>query len=149
LPKDFLSKAMKEFSEQGLDGASFFIQFIGQSSWEKKLVDVLYKCPVKIFFRIWPVGSMIFLTKKGVHQEIHGFDEEILFLEDVDYTRRFSKNHKYRFIESTEILASPRRFRTSGLIKPYSKIFIGNFYMLFFGPIKTNIFNYKFNHYDK
>ena len=46
----------------------------------------------------------------------------VYYLEDIDYIRRLIKKHKYRMLESTEILASPRRFKTDGMVMPYLKI---------------------------
>jgi|AntAceMinimDraft_18_1070375.scaffolds.fasta_scaffold07565_3 glycosyltransferase involved in cell wall biosynthesis len=148
LPKDFLSKAMKEFLNRKLDGACFLFQLLEDNFWQKLLFNIFYNFPVQIFSRIWPHGSMVFLIKKKNHEEINGFDEEIIFLEDIEYVRRLSKRLRYKMIKSTKIFASPRRFEEDGWITAYLKCLIGDIYMTFFGPIKKDIFHYKFNHYD-
>lgn len=96
-----------------------------------------------------PQVMNIILVKKDLHQKIGGFDEEIKLGEELDYVRKGAKIGKFGVLKSVKIFASPRRFQQDGWFKTWSKYFLCQFYMLFFGPVKSDIFKYRFNHYKK
>jgi glycosyltransferase involved in cell wall biosynthesis len=150
LPKDFLQKAVKEFSERGLDGAAFLLYPINGEFWENFLFDVFYNYPIRLLFSFWKHGSMALLVKKGAHQKIEGFNEEIVFMEDLDYVRRLAKHRKYRLIKSVQVFVSTRRFqRNNWFLRTYFfQIVLGDIYTTLFGPIKKNIFYYNFGNHD-
>ncbi len=148
LPKDFLNKALNEFQERKLDGASFSIYPLEKGLAKKFLFNIFHNYLIRALVIILPLGSMVFLVKNSIHKKIKGFNEKIVFIEDSDYLKRLSKVGKYRIIKASSIFASARRFEENGWAKEYLKVFFGNVYMLFFGPIKKDIFKYKFNHYD-
>ena len=147
LPKDFLAKALKEFRDRELEGASSLLCFLNQRPGQRLLSNLFYNYPIKIISKFWPHGAMVFLIKKNAHKAIQGFNEDIVFLEDLDYIQRLAKNHKYRLLRTTKFFTSARRFEKDGWAKAYLKCLGGDIYMLFFGPIKKDIFKYKFNHY--
>lgn len=146
LPEKFLNKTLREFEERNLDGSSFFIHPATKNSLYNLLFDFFYNYPISFLSRIWPHGSMAIMAKKDVHQEIEGFDEEIVLLEDLDYVRKIAKMGKYRIQKESSIFASVRRFRKNGWAKTYLKLVAADFYMTFDGSIKTDIFNYDFDH---
>ncbi|MCX6719717.1 MAG: hypothetical protein NTV36_01230, partial [Candidatus Staskawiczbacteria bacterium] len=51
-------------------------------------------------------------------------------------------------IKSTEIFVSDRRFRTDGWVSVGIRYFLCELHLIFLGPVKSNIFNYKFDHYN-
>jgi len=147
LPKGFLKKALGEFLEKRLDGASFSLRPLNANAFERMLFNFFYNYPVRLMVRLFPFGAMIFLVKKEVHRKIGGFNQEVVFLEDTDYVRRLAKNGRYGFLSSVSVLVSDRRFQKDGWVKTYLKVILGNIYTILFGPIKRDIFKYRFNHY--
>ena len=61
------------------------------------------------------VGACIFSTKR-VHEQLNGFDEEIVLCEDCDYVKRASKTWRFRFLNLTFDF-DPRRLDQDGVFK--------------------------------
>ena len=147
-PPDFLKNVLEKFNKKKLDAASFFIYPIEKGGFKKFLFNAFHNYFILIIHRILPLGSMVFLVKKEIHNKIKGFDEEVVFLENSEYLRRIVKAGKYRILKNPYVFASIRRYRKDGWIKSGARIVIGNIYLIFFGPIKKDIFHYNFGHYD-
>lgn len=147
LPKKFLEKAIREFDKRNLDVAS--IQLDPQTS--KKIIkfffERFYNYPVKKLERFVPYGAMGYLIKKELHQKIKGFDEKIKLAEDHDYVRRAAKLGKFGVLKDVKISISLRRFYKDGWLKVILKYVSADLHYRFLGPIKSDIFDYKFGHY--
>ena len=91
-----------------------------------------------------PHASNSILAKKSIHQKIGGFDETIKLAEDHEYVREIGRNGKFGYIEIEPVLASARRTERDGSVKTYSKYLLAGAYMLVVGPIRTDIFQYRF-----
>ena len=87
--------------------------------------------------------------KKEFFEKLNGYDEDIKLAEDHDLGRRAAKNSKFGIIRSVEILVSDRRFKKDGWANIGMKYFLCELHTIFIGPVKSDIFNYKFNHYKK
>lgn len=149
LPDDFLKKTLKEFKERKLDLASFLLQPKTQKRFFRFLFNFFYNWPILILGKFSPHGAMGILIKKSLHKRINGFNEKIKLCEDHDYLQRGGKIGKFGILKSPKIFFSLRRFKTEGWIKTYLKYILVEFHLIFIGPIKRDIFNYKFNHYSK
>jgi len=147
LPENFLEKAVRELDKRNLDVAS--VQLDPQTSRKmiKFLFDRFYNYPVKKLEKFLPYGSMGYLIKKELHQKIKGFDEKIKLCEDHDYVRRAAKFGKYGVLKEVKISISLRRFYKDGWLKVILKYTSAELHYHFLGPIKSDIFNYKFGHY--
>ena len=143
LPEDFLTISLQEFQERDLDGASFLLTPFQASKIQLFLCQAAYNFPIKAFHRILPFGASGFLVKKETHEKIGGFDNQAIFLEDIEYVKRFKKRAKYGIIRKKDLFFSMRRYEEKSYIIEYSKIILGYFYVLFFGPIKKDIFKYR------
>lgn len=149
LPEDFLEKTIKEFKKRNLDIATFPLVPLSEKKSTKFLFNLFYNYPLKIFEEKWAHGAMGILVKKWLHQKIGGFDEKIKIAEDHDYVQRASKIGKFGMIKSTKISISLRRIRKEGWVRTGLKYSFSELHMKFKGPIRKEIFQYKFNHYDK
>lgn len=112
------------------------------------LIDIIFYGGFRIFMVIFHSfiglnGGCIF-TLKELHNKIHGFDEEIKVGEDYDYTCRLKKYTKLKMLH-TKIKTSTRRFHKNGRLRTGLKVVFMGFYILIFGKIKNNLFNYRFN----
>jgi len=144
LPENFFKKLLEEFEKRNLDVASFPIR--PQGNGIDKLFYGLYNWWVKSAqkFSVWATNSV--LVRKEIFKKINGFDEEIKIAEDHDFAKRAARVGKFGFIRTEPVLTSTRRFRRDGRLKTYSKYLLAGAYILFFGPIKKDIFKYRFNH---
>lgn len=142
-PENFLEKLTKEFNKRNLGVASFPI-YPDKNRFDK-FVFWLYNLSVKLSQSFLPHATNSILIKREIHQKINGFDEEIKIAEDHDYARRAAKYGKFGFIETEPVLTSSRRLERDGRFKTYLKYSLVGIYILFFGPVKSDIFKYKFH----
>ena len=85
------------------------------------------------------------MVKKDIHRSIGGFDETITFAEDVWYARLAAKISKYGYVR-LPVRTYARRYEKDGRFT-YVKYVLAALHIMFLGPIRSDIFNYKFNHY--
>lgn len=148
LPEGFLDVFLQEFKKKNLDIASTDLDFLA----DKKIYKVgAFLC--NIYYRytqhILPHISQCILVKKEFHNRIGGFDEEIKLSEDFIYVKEISKIGKFGHFSKIKYYTSVRRFENDGLINTFLKYLLAHIYIAFFGPIKSDIFKYNFNHYSK
>jgi glycosyltransferase involved in cell wall biosynthesis len=148
LPPDFLEKAIKEIKESALAAASCLIIPLSERKIDKILHGIvnLYFRATKKFFPHAP-GFCIF-SQKRVHQLVGGFNERIKLAEDHDYVSRISKLEKFSFLRSIQIPVSVRRLDKDGRFNISAKYLAVEAHLILFGPIYSNIFNYKFGHFN-
>ncbi len=149
LPEDFISNSLSEFKEKDLDLAGFFLS-PREGGWALKAsYAFLYNFLVCFLGgKILPHATSIIMAKKGLHTKLKGFDETVIFGEDYLYAREGAKIGKFGIINSSFVYVSTRRFERDGLFKTVLKYALCEMYMIFLGPVKSNIFNYSFG-YDK
>jgi glycosyltransferase involved in cell wall biosynthesis len=144
LPENFFKNLLEEFGERKLDIASFPIYPNGNKF--DKWAYGIYNWWTKLSQSFLPHATNSVLIKKEIHQKIGGFDEKIKIAEDHVYARKAAKFGKFGFIETEPVLTSPRRFERDGRLKTYLKYLSSGLYMIFFGPVKLDIFKYRLNH---
>lgn len=148
LPEGFLDIFLREFKKRKLDIASTDLDFLTDKKIYKIaafLCNIYYRCTQ----RILPHINQCILVKKDFHNKIGGFDEEIKLSEDFIYIKKLSKIAKFSHLGKIKYYTSARRFEKDGLVNTFLKYLLAHIYMAFFGPIKTDIFKYNFNHYSK
>jgi len=146
LSKDFLRKAIEEFSSRNLDCAGFAAEPLNKAPIYK-FIFWAYNSFAMLSERFFPLGWMAILTRREIHFKIKGFDEEIKIGEDHWYVKNAQKIGNFGVIKSAKIIGSTRRFEKDGTIITCLKYIFVGLYMLFFGPPKRNIIKYEFNHY--
>jgi len=147
LPENFLENFLSEFKKRKLGVASFPIYPNG--NWIDKLIYGGYNFFVKLTQRLFSLATNSVLVKREIFGKIDGFNEEIRIGEDHDFAQRAAKIGKFGFIKTKSVLTSSRRFKKDGRFKTYLKYLLAGIYMLFLGPIKSDIFRYRFGHYPK
>jgi len=147
LPGDFFKKLSEEFKKRNLGVASFPIYPKGNRF--DKFAYFLYNFWAKLTQRFLAYATNAVLVKKEIHQKIGGFDGKIKIGEDHDYARRAKRFGKFGFIETKPVLTSIRRFERDGRFKTYLKYILAGIHMLFLGPVKSDIFKYRYNHYGR
>ncbi|MFT4343369.1 MAG: glycosyltransferase [Candidatus Woesearchaeota archaeon] len=149
LPSAFLKQNIQEFKARNLGCAGCYVKPLGNNSIDKLFHYILnmYMCLVQRIYPHMP-GFCIFATKK-VHNAIKGFDPTIKLSEDSNYIMKAGRISSFRMLSSQKIHASVRRFHKEGYLKAGFKYILVQPYRLLFGEIRSDIFNYKFDHYNK
>ncbi len=147
LPENFLEKLIKDFQDRNLGVATFPIY--PQGNKFDQLAYGVYNWWTKLTQKFLPHATNAVLVQREIHQKIGGFDEKIKIAEDHDYARRAAKFGNFGFIETEPVLTSTRRFERDGRLKTYLKYLVAGFWMFFFGPIKSDIFRYRFRDLKK
>lgn len=149
LPTGFLKEFLKKFKQNNIDVAS-----TGLKATSNKLIYKIGSKLWNLYFKanqyLFPcAGGFCILVKKPLHKRLGGFDETVKIEEDFIYVRKAKKIAKFHFFLSPRFLVSTRRFEEEGLSKTLFKYALIELYNIFIGPVKTDIFKYKFGHSSK
>ncbi len=147
LPDNFLKTFLDSFEKKNLDIA--VCPILPNERKFDKIAYRAYNFWVKKMQKVLAYASQVILVKKEIHEKIGGFDPEIRIGEDHIYARKAKKVAKFGFIETEPIVASSRRFKKDGAIRTCITYILSDIYMIFLGPVKKDIFKYKFDHYDQ
>jgi glycosyltransferase involved in cell wall biosynthesis len=144
----FLWDVLAEFTRRWLGVAG--VKLIPDSDkFIDKLAYNIYARTAVVTQNILAHAAAAIIAKKSVHEAIGWFDEEIIFVEDHPYVRAASKVAKFGFIKKEFVLVSVRRYDKDGRWRTFTKYIIAGIYITLIGPIKSDIFHYKFAHYDE
>lgn len=149
LPEGSLKKLLKEFRERKLVVASCSLQPFGKNKMIALLFSLFFNWPVFFLQKLHPYAAGFILIKKDLHRKIGGFDEEIKILEDGAYVKAASSKGRFGCLKSAKIFYSHRRFKKEGWVKTYLKYILAALYMFFFGPVKSDIFKYRFGRHNE
>jgi len=144
LPPDFLKELLSEFKKRNLGLASFPI--FPNGNLFDKLAYGIYNWWARVSQRFLAHATNSVLVKKEIFEKVGGFDETITIAEDHYFARRASKFGKFGFIKTKPVLTSTRRFEKDGRFKTYLIYIMAGIYLLFSGPIKKDIFKYRFKY---
>jgi hypothetical protein len=149
LPRpEFLDVAMKEFLDGNYDVATCLMNPLSNRQMDRVLYGAanLYLWATKGFFPHAP-GFCIFCTK-AAHRTVGGFDERMRLAEDHDYVSRISKFGHFGLLRRVRISVSVRRLDKDGRLNVSVKYVAAEAHQIILGPIYSDIFNYRFGHYD-
>lgn len=144
--KDFLEEVLGEFKKRGLDIAGFLL-----TPQTKKMADFFiletynHFSKMTQFFSPHTAGGI--LVKKAIHQKINGFNQKIKVAEDHDYVKRAGKEGKFRLLKSVKLPFSMRRYDREGRFRLVTKCLLIEGHRVFFGEIRSDLFNYRFGDY--
>ena len=145
LPANFLKGFMKEFERRRLDVAGCLMK-IPNKKRIYRVFEKLYKLYFKSTEKFYPHATNCIVIKRWLHEEIKGFDESIKLGEDFKYIQAASKKGKFGFLTNVWFHISPRRAEQD-MAKIITQYFLAEAYMTFIGPIRTDIFKYRFNNH--
>lgn len=147
LPDNFLEESLKEFNKRDIDVASFCLIPSPHTKISSLLMNVFYNKMIIATEKILPHSAVGVIIKKPLFEKLNGYDENIKLAEDHDLGRRAQKEGKFGILRSAEIVVSDRRFKKDGWANIGMKYFLCELHTIFIGPVTSDIFNYKFNHY--
>lgn len=118
LPKNFLSKITKKINpNENFLGQPMLLPMDG-NFMDYLYVFVAYLVIILMSFFKPIVAGMCFLTTQENHQKINGFNEKVVYAEDIDYGFRSVKNNaKYHLYFNCYLFASTRRGKQIGRTK--------------------------------
>lgn len=87
------------------------------------------------------------LVKRSWFERVQGFDEEVVFAEDMDLAQRLHKaGAKFSYLHDLEVKTSLRRYQKDGYLRTGLRFVRSEIYMRTKGPIKRELFPYGFDH---
>jgi len=149
LSENFLENSFSEFEKRKLDAASYCLTAKTDNLLFKTAFDVFYNKFIIIFQKVLAYGAMGILVKKEIFEKVGGFDKNVKMAEDHYFVRTASKFGKFGIIKSAKIFISLRRFEQDGYLKTFLKYLLCGLFMFSGKAVRSNIFNYRFNHYSK
>jgi glycosyltransferase involved in cell wall biosynthesis len=147
----FLEDILKEFKKRNTDLATCDVKPDSPLLLDKVLHGI-YNAFVHVTERIHPhTPGLCMLVRHDLHHKIGGFDETILFAEDLDYALRvFHSGHTVRTMKSHPIFTSVRRFERDGRMGTTWKYLYTKWHMITRGSFKNNMpFEYEMGGHKK
>ena len=140
----YLEDVIREFDDKKADIATCRVQPLSDLAVDQ-ILHGAYNTFVKATELVRPhAPGFCMLVRRGTHEEINGFDEEVVFAEDHDYVQRAAKQGRtFRLLESHPIAASVRRLEKDGRLGIAIKYVYGELHMLMKGPFKKAPFKYE------
>jgi hypothetical protein len=145
-----LTDTLNEIEENAVDVATCRLKPLSESSVDS-LLHGCYNKYVRLTEGVRPhaPGSCIFV-KRAVHEALGGFDESVIFAEDMEYVQRAHKlGYHFAILRSHPIFISVRRLDQDGRLNIAVKYVFGELYMMTKGPFRSLPFDYHFAHFDK
>ena len=144
----FLKFMMDEAREEKVDAASCGVIPLSDKLIDQVLHDVVNAyISVTQYFYPHAAGACI-LIRKSLHEKIGGYNESLKLAEDHEYISRAKKMSKFKILKKPKIYISVRRLESEGRLNIAAKYVACEVYRVLLGEIKTDIFKYKFGHYD-
>ncbi len=147
LPENFLKENLENFKKRNLGVAIFFQNPQTKNKFFSFLFRFFYNWLSLLFSKISLFGGVGILVKKSVLERVGGFDETIKISEDVFFLQKACRIAKFGILRKIELSISTRRYEKEGWLKTFVRHFLAGFYTTFFGPIKSDVFKYKFGHH--
>ncbi len=139
----FLGDVVHSFQELGVQLATCPLKPLSDKAGDHFGHDV-YNRYVRLTERVLPhaPGSCI-LALRSVHEAIGGFDEHVVFAEDMEYVQRAHKQgYRFKMLPTQPIYVSVRRLDKDGRLAIAAKYIYGEIYMLAKGPFKNMPYEY-------
>ncbi|MBI4123008.1 MAG: glycosyltransferase [Parcubacteria group bacterium] len=147
LPPKFLERFLPEFERRRLDIAGCSMKIHGKKKIYR-LFEKLYTLYFKSIEKFYPHATNCIVIKKWLHEAVGGFDETIKLGEDFMYIRAGAKQGKFGFLTKHQFFVSPRRAEDD-MKKIIVQYLLAEVYMILIGPIRSDIFKYRFEHLSK
>ncbi|HAK46677.1 MAG TPA: glycosyl transferase family 2 [Spirochaeta sp.] len=151
IPENFIKNLYNEMQERYIDVATCAIKPITDLQLDR-VIHRLINMTILANMHIDPkaFGFCIFITKR-LFNRIGGFDETIKVAEDNDLVKRASEYRPLRYINSSFVHVSVRRFEKEGRLAYMAKGIGLNVYRTFKGEIRfgNDVVSYNFGGYDK
>ncbi len=131
LTENYLSNVIEEFESEDLGIAITQMTPLSEKKRDKYLHDLANWFMIAVE-NIKPHGAGCYgiISKKELHDEVNGFDENLSFGEDTDYIERVAEISEFKVLRNARIGVSTRRLEEEGLytlLKQYGKSTVNDF----------------------
>lgn len=131
LTENYLSNVIEEFESDDLGIAITQMTPLSEKKRDKYLHDLANWFMIAVE-NIKPHGAGCYgiISKKELHDEVGGFDENLSFGEDTDYIERVAEISEFKVLRNARIGVSTRRLEEEGLytlLKQYGKSTVNDF----------------------
>ena len=131
LTEHYLTSVIEEFESEDLGIAITQMTPLSQKKRDKYLHDLANWFMIAVE-NIKPHGAGCYgiISKKELHDEVNGFDEDLSFGEDTDYIERVAEISQFKVLRNARIGVSTRRLEEEGLytlLKQYGKSTVNDF----------------------
>ena len=144
LPRKFLVRFLRECERRQFDIAGCALKIKNRRKIYR-LIEKLYSLYFTSTQKFYPHATNCIFIEASLHEAIGGFDENILLGEDFMYVRAAAKKGRFGFISNIYFYASPRRAEDD-MTKLITQYLLAEGYMTFIGPIRSDIFKYRFGY---
>ncbi len=94
-------------------------------------------------------GGCIFV-RRALHEQVGGFDETVVFAEDMEYVQRLVRaGAKFAYLPKLLLQTSVRRLERDGYLTIAWRYARAEWHMRFHGPIRKELFPYEFTYPKK
>lgn len=139
----FLGDVVSEFTKHDVQLATCPLKPLSDKVGDHLGHDV-YNHYVRLTEKVRPhaPGSCI-IALRSTHEAIGGFDENVVFAEDMEYVQRAHKQgYRFKMLPTHPVYVSVRRLDKDGRIAIAAKYIYGEIYMLAKGPFKNMPYEY-------
>ncbi|MBQ2962634.1 MJ1255/VC2487 family glycosyltransferase [Methanobrevibacter sp.] len=131
LTENYLRDVIEEFEREELGIAITQMTPLSEKKRDKYLHDLANWFMIAVE-NIKPHGAGCYgiISKKELHEEVGGFDENLSFGEDTDYIERVAEISEFKVLRNARIGVSTRRLEEEGLytlLKQYGKSTVNDF----------------------
>lgn len=150
LTEDYIEDALEEFEDYDLG-----ISITQIAPLSDKVFDKLSHDFANFFMRnvetIKPHGAGCYgiLTRKSLHDQVGGFDENLDFGEDTDYIEKIAAISSFKVLRTPRLLVSTRRLQQEGTRNLALKYAKSTFYQFTGRKISADELSYNFGHSDR
>ncbi len=147
LTEGYLKSAMQEFTDNDLGIAISLIKPLSDKKFDKLSHDIA-NLFAKSVETIKPHGGGCqgILTRKSLHEEVGGFDEDLDFGEDTDYIERIGYISSFKVLRDACLLISIRRLEKEGRRNLAFKYTKSTLYQFAGRKISARELGYTFGH---
>ena len=147
LDDHFYERLLVEFSKRNADFGTVYLQPDARTFLDRFLHWLFHLYTKASSPWIAHVQGGCFFVKRTWHERAGGFDESVVFAEDMDYAQRLKKmGAKFAYISNLSVQISTRRLAKDGRLNIIWRYIYSEWYMRFKGPIRTELFEYSFDH---
>ncbi|MEK7665027.1 MAG: glycosyltransferase [Patescibacteria group bacterium] len=149
LPPNFFIKALSEFTAKKINFGAFALLPYPKNKVSYFFFNNFYNKQTAFFEKFSPhaAGSAI-LIKRATFEKLKGYDETVKLAEDHDLAKRAKKIAKFKFLKSTKVFVSDRRFKQYGWTNTIVKYIFCELHMALLGPVRTDFLKYEFGRYN-
>ncbi|MDO8583698.1 MAG: glycosyltransferase [bacterium] len=152
LPHDrYLQECVDEMAERTLQITTCNAHTYDGNGFDQAMHQA-YNAYTMVTEHVLPHGAGFCLfVSRAVHEQVNGFDEDVVFAEDHDYVRRIDKaGYRFGILKNNKIHVSSRRLRKDGRLLTAGRYAFAELRILARGPFKHDVpFSYEMGGSDK